>query len=259
MLDGPLFGLLRVSLVTALQYRSNFLVEMIVSAGTALMGLIPLVFVFDHAASIGGWSFHEALLVTAFFLVLSGLVGAFVAPNLNAVVEGVRRGNFDYLLIRPVDAQLLASAQKVAPAKLWELVAGVGVGLYAFRVLPAPTLGGALGALGLLLAGLAAMYSVWLGVICLSFRFVRVDNLSYLLTAITDAGRWPISVYKGFARVALTVVVPVALTTSFPAMALLGRMDGLLAAQALVIAAGALAISRALWKRALRHYTSASS
>ncbi len=259
MLDGPIVALIRVSLITAIQYRSNFVVELLVSAGTAFMGLVPLVFVFDHAATLGGWTFHESLLVTAFFLLLSGIVGAFVAPNLNAVVEGVRKGNFDYLLIRPVDAQLLASAQKVAPARLWEVLAGLLVAGFAFRTLPAPTVGGVLAAFAMLLAGLAAMYSVWIGVICLSFRFVRVDNLSFLLTAITDAGRWPITVYKGWARIALTVVVPVALTTSFPAMALLGKMDGALALQALGIAAALLVGSRLAWTRALRRYTSASS
>ncbi len=259
MLDGPIPALIRVSLITAIQYRSNFVVEMLVSAGTAFMGLVPLIFVFDHATDLGGWTLHESMLVTAFFLLLSGLVGAFVAPNLNAVVEAVRKGSFDYLLIRPVDAQLLASAQRVAPARLWEVLAAVIVGGFAFRELPAPTLGGVLAAAGMLMAGLAAMYSVWISVICLSFRFVRVDNLSFLLGAITDAGRWPITVYKGWARLALTVVVPVALTTSYPAMALLGRMDGSLAVQALGIAAALLVISRALWVRSLRRYTSASS
>lgn len=259
MLDGPIAGLVRAALITAIQYRSNFLIEMLVSAATAFMGLVPLLFVFDHASQIGGWTLHESMLVTSFFLLLSGLVGTFVAPNLNAVVDGVRKGNFDYLLIRPVDAQLLASAQRVAPARLWEILAAAVVAGFAYRELPAPSVGGVVAAFAMLGAGVTAMYSVWIGVICLSFRFVRVDNLSFLLGAITDAGRWPITVYKGWARVALTVVVPVALTTSFPAMALLGRMDSSLAVQAVVIAVVLLGASRFAWTRSLRRYTSASS
>lgn len=245
--------------MAGLQYRSNFLVEFVTGAGTAALGLFPLIFVYDHAETVGGWTFPEALLVTAFFLFLTSLVGTLVEPNLSAVVDGVRTGQLDYLLIKPVDSQLLASVQKVAPARVWEGVAAVAVAVWAFSRLGPPSPWGVLAALGLLLAGLAAMYSLWIGVICMSFWFVRVDNLRFLLSAIADAGRWPVSIYKGWLRIALTVLVPVALTTSYPAMALLGRMDGSMAAGAVGIAVVALGLSRLAWRSALRHYTSASS
>ena len=252
-------ALVRVSLMTAFQYRSNFVVEFLVGGAQAALGLVPLLFVFERANTIAGWSLPESLLVTAFFLMLSGLVGMFVEPNLGAVVEGVRSGALDYMLIKPVDAQLLASAARVVPAKIWDLLAGAGVLAWALSQLPAPGPAEVGVALGLLAAGLAAMYSLWISVICLSFWFVRVDNLRFLLGAITDAGRWPVSVYRGWVRLLLTVVVPVALTTSFPALALLGRMDQGLLLQAVAVAIGGLIVSRLLWKNALSNYTSASS
>jgi ABC-type uncharacterized transport system permease subunit len=56
-----------------------------------------------------------------------------------------------------------------------------------------------------------------------------------LLGAIVDAGRWPVGVYRGAARVLLTVIVPVALVTSGPAMALTGRLAPAFAAQAIAV------------------------
>jgi ABC-2 type transport system permease protein len=53
--------------------------------------------------------------------------------------------------------------------------------------------------------------------------------------------------------------VPVALVTSYPALALLGRLDTGLAVQAVAVAIGMLVVSRLAWVQALRHYTSASS
>lgn len=252
-------ALARVSLMTALQYRSNFALEILIGGATASMGLVPLLFVYGRAHDIAGWTLPESLLVTGFFLMLSGVVGTFVEPNLSAVVEGVRNGQLDYMLVKPVDAQLLASASRVAPARLWDMVAGVGVLGWALSQLPTPSAGQGLLAFGLLVSGLGAMYSLWVGVVCLSFWFVRVDNLRFLLSAITDAGRWPVSVYRGVSRLLLTVVVPVALTTSFPALALLGRLDSGLLAQALAVSAVGLVVSRLLWKNAVSHYTSASS
>ena len=139
------------------------------------------------------------------------------------------------------------------------MAAGMLVGGYALSQLPAPTLLGVITAAALLIAGLAAMYSVWIGVVCLSFWFVRVDNLRFLLGALSDAGRWPVSVYKGWVRVLLTVVLPVALVTSYPAMALTGKLEGGLLVQALLVGAVLLGLSRVAWTTAMKHYTSASS
>jgi ABC-2 type transport system permease protein len=111
----------------------------------------------------------------------------------------------------------------------------------------------------LLVAGLFAIYGLWVLVVCTSFWFVRVDNLRYLLGSVLDAGRWPVTVYRGIARLVLTVIIPVAVVTSYPALALLGRLEPALAAQAAAVAAGMLAVSRFAWVQALRRYTSASS
>jgi ABC-2 type transport system permease protein len=92
-----------------------------------------------------------------------------------------------------------------------------------------------------------------------SFRVVTVDNLSYLFISIFDAGRWPIDVFKGALRLIFTVVFPLALMTTYPAQALLGKLTS---SHALLAGTGGLAfaaIARFVWKRALRAYSSASS
>lgn len=259
MRSGVILALVRVALMTAMQYRASFLLEFFVGVGTTASVVLPLVFVYDHTASVAGWSLHASLLVAAFFLVLQAMVGGLVEPNLGALVEGVRSGQLDYLLLKPPDAQFVASFQRVAPARLWDLLGGAIVGAYALSALPTPTAAGVVTAALLLFAGLAAVYGLWVLVICTSFWFVRVDNLRYLLGAVVDAGRWPVSIYTGWVRVFLTMVVPVALVTSYPALALLGRLDTDLAVQAVGVAVGMLVVSRLAWVQALRHYTSASS
>ena len=259
MRSGLLAALVRVALMNAVQYRASFLLEFFVGSVSSVGIVAPLWVVYRQAAEVAGWTFPEALMVTAFFLVLQGLVGTFVEPNLAAVVDGVRTGQLDYLLLKPADAQVVASFQRIAPARGWEVLGGLLVGAWALRDLPPPTPGGALLAAGLLLSGVVAMYGLWVLVTSLSFWFVRVDNLRWLLNALVDTGRWPVSVYRGWLRLVLTVVVPVAVVTSFPALALLGRIPATLVAQALAVAAGMLLASRLTWRFAVRHYTSASS
>lgn len=254
-----LVALGRVALMNALQYREGFLVEFLVGSGNVVAILLPLAVVFGQSPDVAGWTWDQSLLVTGFFLLTSAVMGGLVEPNLGAVVEGIRQGQMDYLLVKPVDAQLVSSLMRVAPAKIWDAIAAVGVIAWGLRGTGVPGPLPLLACATMLVAGLMAMYSLWLLVICLSFWFVRVDNLRYLLGAVTDAGRWPVDVYRGVARAVLTVVVPVALATSWPAMALLDRLDGALITQAIAVGGGSLLLSRWAWKRALRSYSSASS
>ena len=252
-------ALARVALMNAAQYRASFLVDLVTGAVSTVGIVLPLALVYNHTERIAGWSFHESLLVTGFFLLLQGAVGLAVEPNLSAIVEGVRSGALDYLVLKPVDAQLVASMQRIAPAKIWHLLAGVGVVLWGLSALPSPSLVASLTAVVLFVVGLFATYALWVLVICTSFWFVKVDNLSYLLVAVVDAGRWPVTVYKGWVRLFLTVVIPVAMVTSYPALALLGRLGPWLAVQGVVVAIVLLVISRVAWLFALSRYTSASS
>ena len=68
---------------------------------------------------------------------------------------------------------------------------------------------------------------------------MRLDNLMYLLGAIFDTARWPVQVFRGVWRFVFTFVIPVAVMTTFPAMALLGTLDG---TTALATVGGALAL-----------------
>lgn len=252
-------ALLRVALMNAAAWRASFLVDLLVGMSSAVGVVLPLLFVYEHARTIAGWSLPEALLVTAFFLILQGLVGMLIEPNLSAVVEGVRTGSLDYLVLKPADAMLVSSMQRIAPAKVWDLLAGLGLMVWAGAQLPLPHPGNVLLALMLFLLGLIAIYAIWLLVICTSFWFVRVDNLRFLLGAAMDAGRWPVSIYKGWLRQLLTVVVPVALVTSFPVMALRDQATPTMLGQATLACGLLLLLARRTWLSALGHYTSASS
>lgn len=249
----------RVALMNALQYRESFLVELLVGSANVVAIVLPLSVVFAKSPDVAGWTWDQSLLVTGFFLLTNAIIGGVVEPNLGAVVEGIRQGQMDYLLIRPVDAQLASSLTRVDPSKAWDVVAGGAVIAWGLHGTGLPGLVPTLACVAMLIAGVLSMYSLWLLAICLSFWFVRVDNLRYLLGAVSDAGRWPVDVYRGAARVFLTIVVPVALATSWPAMALLGRLDAALVLQALGVAVGSLLFSRLAWLRALRSYASASS
>jgi ABC-2 type transport system permease protein len=250
--------------LAAMQYRVDFLVRGLIAFLWSALTLIPLLVVFGVRKQVAGWSFGEALVVVAWFTLLKAILEGAVSPSLTAVVEHVRNGTLDFVLLKPADAQFLVSTAKFEPWRIIDLLGALGIFVYAFRLLgrwPHPTQL----ALALVFLVLATMtlYSIWILVVSAAFWVVKVDNLSYLFGSLFDAGRWPIDVFRGVFRGALrfafTFIFPLALMTTYPAQALLGKLAP---STALFALAGGLAfatVSRQVWKRALRMYTSASS
>ena len=196
----------------------------------------------------------------AYFTGVRAVLEGVVSPSLVDLVERIRSGSFDYVLLKPIDAQMIVSASHYEPWKVFDLLAGIGLAIYAFvQIGHAPSAADIALGVGLFVAGVVAMYSLFVLCAAASFWVVRLDNLMYLLSAIFDTARWPVQVLPGLWRIVFTFIVPVAVMTTFPAMALLGQLQ----LRAAVASAGGslvmFAVSRLVWRAAIRSYTSASS
>jgi ABC-2 type transport system permease protein len=252
---------LRASATVAMQYRVDFLVQGALALFWASWSLVPVVVVFGNRRSVAGWTFEEALVVIGWFMVMKGVLEGAVNPSLAAVVEHIRKGTLDFVLLKPADAQFLVSTQKFAPWRVIDALAGVVIFVVAFRRMGRwPSAEHVLAAVLLLGCAALILYSVWILVVSAAFFVVKVDNLSFLFVSIFDAARWPADVFRGILRVVFTWVVPLAIMTTFPARALLGKDFG--PRDALAALAGAIAFaafSRVVWLRSIGRYTSASS
>jgi len=250
----------RASAAVSMQYRVEFLVEGALAVFWMGWSLVPLLVVFGHRDAVAGWSFEEALVVIGWFTFMKGILEGAVNPSLTSVVEHIRKGTLDFVLLKPADAQFLVSTAKFEPWRILDLAGGVAIFAVAFHRMgrwPAP--GHVVAAALLLVCATGVLYSLWILVISAAFYVVKVDNLSFLFSSIFDAARWPISVFRGAWRMVFTVVIPLGLMTTYPSLALLGRLDAGTAVKALLGTAAFAAFSRLVWLRSVSHYTSASS
>jgi ABC-2 type transport system permease protein len=250
---------LRASILLSMQYRADFILEMFIEIVWALTAIAPLLVVFGARATVAGWSYPEALLVTGWFTLMQGLLEGAINPSLISVVEHVRKGTLDFVLIKPADAQFLVSTTRFAPSRAINAITATVIFLHAFRLLGrAPSPLGLAMSFVLFIVASSLLYSLWILTVSAAFYVVRVDNLTFLFTAIFDAARWPSSVFRGVLRIVFTFVIPLALMTTYPAQAMLGTLPAPALAWALAVAVFFAVASRALWQRAILHYTSAS-
>jgi ABC-2 type transport system permease protein len=249
---------LRTSALLSMQYRLEFFLDGLMSVFWTASALVPLLVLFSERTSVAGWTWPEALLVVAGFTTLKGVLDGAIQPSLGHVVDHVRKGTLDFLLLKPVDAQFMVSTARFEPWRASDLWLGLGLFGWAFHLLGrVPTATGSALAAVLLFAAVAILYSISILVVSLAFYVVKVDNLIYLFLSIYDAARWPSSIFRGALAFVFTFLIPLTVMTTFPALALLGRIGGHEVALAVLGAALFAGIARVVWLRSIGRYTSA--
>jgi ABC-2 type transport system permease protein len=254
---------LRASLLLAMQYRAEFLLDGFVEVFWMVPAVVPLAVIFKDRPSLGGadgeaWSFGEALMVVGWFTFLQGVLEGVINPSLMTVVEHIRKGTLDFVLLKPADAQFLVSTARFQPWQCINVFTAMGIFGWGFHRLghwPSPVNVGV--ATVAMAAAVVVLYSLWILTVSAAFYLVRVDNLSQLFNAVFDAARWPVSVFPRVVRLLFTFVVPLAVMTTLPAKALLGTLGAVPLAGALSGAALAFAVARGVWKASIAKYTSA--
>lgn len=257
------FTLLRMfastSLSAEMEYRANFTFSVLSSAMNLGASVFTVRLFFSHGASLGGWSWPAALVVLGAFTVLSGISQSLLQPNLNKLVEHVREGTLDFVLLKPLDAQLWLSARRVSPWGIPDAVLGCCLIVYGALAVE-PTLWAWLALVLSLFCSSLILYSLWFIMATTTVWFVQIYNVTEVLRGLLDAGRFPIDAFPaGAYRFVFTFVIPVAFMTSVPAQVILGQTAPSHLAGALGFGAVLFGVSRAFFRFALRYYTSASS
>jgi ABC-2 type transport system permease protein len=236
----------------------DFVLDGIVEMLWIATALVPLFVVFGVRTAVAGWTFGEALMVLGWFTFLQGILEGAINPGLASVVEHIRKGTLDFILLKPADAQFLVSTARIQPWRALNVPASFLIFAWGFRLLGrGPTIASVGLAAVATTASIVVLYSLWVLAVSIAFYVVRIDNLSHLFNAVFDAARWPIHIFRGAVRVVFTFVLPLALMTTYPAQALLGTLPASTLAGALVGAVGAVVVARIVWTAAIARYTSA--
>jgi ABC-2 type transport system permease protein len=250
----------RACLVEEFEYRTNLIGNVLTSVFGVAMAILTIQLFFHNTGSIGGWGIYQILALLGIFNAIQGIIAFFLQPNMARLVGHIREGTLDYVLLKPVDSQFYVSFRHLV---FWRLAdVALGLGLTAFAVIRLgirPTFTEWLLFTVMFAASVIVVYSLWTCIMICSFWAVKVDNLSFLFQSFLETARYPVTVYRGLLRLLLTYVFPVAVITTIPAEAVLGRVTWPNAAAASAAALVLLGASRLFWKFALRFYTSASS
>ncbi len=256
---GLALRFLWIGVAGQMQYRANFVAQLARSLVGLALGLAGLGVVLSNTPVLAGWRARDLLALLGVYTLVGGVIGLFVRPSMQALMRDVHLGRLDFALVLPEDAQLVASVGRVNAWSLFDVA--LGLGMIGYSALATGHMGilQVLTLVVTLLAGLAVVYSFWLALACSSFWLLKVENVLLVFDDLYEAARWPLSIYPGWLRWALTLLVPVALAVTFPAQTLRGQLGWWQVTGAVAAASVSLWLSRRLWLAGLRRYSGASS
>jgi ABC-2 type transport system permease protein len=250
----------RSALAGELEYRLNFWSNLGLSFFWLTWAAFSVRVYFVHSQSIAGWRYEELLIVMGLFFAMNGFRQLFLEPNLSRMSEYIREGTLDYVLTKPVDSQFLVSFRYLGVFNWSDPLLGLGLaGFGLWRMGLAPSASGVAQFVLLLLAGAAMLYGFNLILQTLTIWLVNLQEADTIIMGLLETGRFPVTFYRGWLRLALTFVVPVAFMTTYPAQALLGRLAPWVTPVALALAAALVVAASLFWRFALRHYSGASA
>jgi len=254
--------MLRNSLIRDLSFKANFLLWMVVEILWFCGQIVFFSIIFGNVDHIGDWTKWEVVLLIGTHQIIAQLFQAFFFVNVANIPELVRTGKLDSILVLPIDGQFAVSTKQFGLDSILNAGLGavvVGVSLFKLNVMP-----NALSILLYLVAicfGIAVHYSIMLGLGAFSFWIVRAQGLVYGYFNFLNIARYPDVIFPWLFRLIFGWVIPVIIIANIPARLLITSFGEPVPLMLHLIIASTIVfwITRAFWKFALRHYSSASS
>ena len=104
------------SIAAEMEYRLNFLLAAITSLGNLVGSLFALSLFYNNGMDLGGWRWEEAIVVMGLAVFMEGFTSTFLRPNVGRIVQHVREGTLDFVLLKPIDTQFWLSLRNLS---LW--------------------------------------------------------------------------------------------------------------------------------------------
>lgn len=250
----------RNTLINEMEYRVNFLSNIALSLFWLIWASLSVRVYFQHTEEVAGWTYLELLLVMGLFFMMNGIRQMIMEVNLGRLSEYVRMGSLDFILTKPVNSQFMVSLRYIGVFNWGDPLLGLALVIFALvRLGHVPSPGQVALFIILLAAGLIILYSYNLILQTTTFWLVNIQEADALLQGLLETGRFPVQFFRGAVRFFLTGVFPIAFMTTFPAQALLGRLEGWVAPAAIGLAAAAFTGASLFWRFGLRYYAGASS
>ena len=248
------------SLTRDLEFKANFIGGLFVDIIYYGVQFFFFSIIYSYVDSLGDFNRQDVIIFMIITFLADTVYMFFFSGNVFNLNRWMVRGELDFILLKPITSQFMASLRFVKPYALisffilsfmliWQL------GLYekSISILNIITF------IISFIMGIFLFYSVEFIISCSCFWFKNFSVAGWLTHEVMKFSTRPDSIYSGILRKVLLFLVPMIFIASVPARMLLYEPSfGYLFGQ-FVVTIAFLLITRLIWKRGIMLYESASS
>lgn len=254
------FSFFKINLQRALAYRANFFFGLIITAIESAAVFMTVGVLFLHVPDINGWTYPEMLVLTGIFMLANSFSWLIFRSSVEQLDRLISRGDFDFYLVKPISSQFLASVNRIDVEDSTRGLVGIGlIGLGFWKAEYVPNFMALIGFLIAFACGEAILYALQITLKTISFKSIQGWGSNNVFYRLQETSQFPLTIYRGFARVLYTAIIPIFFVTTVPAQLLLGKVSLVWIGWALLAATCALLAARAIWSLTIKTYSSASS
>lgn len=241
-------------------YRGNFFFGCTLTIFESVISFLIITIIYSHIRSISGWSYEDTLVLTGINMLSISFGWLFYRGGLSDLDRVVNRGDFDWMLVKPIDTQFLSTVNRIDIEDGSRSLVGFAIIVYGMTgtklfdvwyLFPLCII--------TFLCGQVVLYAVFLIFKTVTFKSIQGWATNGIAHRFQQLAQYPTDIYKGIVRVIYTYMLPLIFVATVPAKILTGKFTWQLCAGSLIAAILSFIISRTIWKFAVKKYSSASS
>jgi ABC-2 type transport system permease protein len=247
-------------LAREIEYRGHFLLQFMVDMvwyGVQI-GLFEIIYL--STDNVAGFSRDQMAIFLATVFMTDAVSMVLFSYNFWDFPEHVRKGDLDFLLVKPASAFFMSFFRHVNIPGILNFTFGVAVLFYGLQHTHLHLSIGAVSAYLLLcLCSVMISLSMQITVAALSIITIAADQLLPMVYTVQQLGERPDAIYSRTLRRVLTYIFPMALLASVPTRALLGMGTAWELAWSVTAAGMMISGALAFFHWCLRRYSGASA
>jgi len=243
-----------------LQLRADALISVFSILASQFAAFVAVWAITQAIGDIGGWNFHDLMLIFGIFIIISAINQMFLDGIWNIGNVYVRRGNLDHLLTRPLPVFIQVICQRMEIGAFFLALAGVLLVGYSLSMLGvAISFSAVMMIIFFVICGVAISSSLYLIANSTNFWLVQGNEIADLVQLFQEFSRYPMGVFPTGIRLIFTLIMPFAFATYYPASILTGRMPIQAMLFVALVAVACITVAAIVWRKGVRSYNGTGS
>ncbi|TBX05611.1 ABC transporter permease [Clostridium perfringens] len=243
-----------------IQSKLDFFLGILGFVITQASNLIIIFIIFKQIPNLNGWNMEEIIFIYGFSQIPRGIDHLFT-DNLWSLSDILKQGDFDKYLIRPINPLFNLLSNKFQPDALGEIFIGITLIVISSNYL---NISWEIIKIIIFIIAIVSSTVIYTSIKLLfsSFSFWIKDSFSLLqfIYTLSDFAKYPITIYSKYIQYIISIIIPFAFTSFFPACYFLNKIDNILILLLSIIVSiifGMLAYLT--WNIGIKHYESSGS